>query len=483
VSALRLNWKSALRTSRRERAAATEPTPVYETVILGGGPAGTGALVWAARHGRLGTWLNGGVALVEQAEELGGSLGRYALNADSRGTSFLECLDDPDCAPPLADVRADPVAGELERFRDAHPTLELVDRFERRVGAAILAEFDRHPNSRAFTGTRAQAIRLQDDGSVAVFTATGDGGRAVVRAASAVVALGGRPNASWSEIEIASGVHLGRWRDKIVSSHRLLSRGGAQEVARRLARAQGSPRVVILGGAHSAFSAAWMLLERIPGLSFGPRGVQILHHSEPRPTYASRAAAHVDFYEFSESNVCPATGRVHRLGGLQGDGREVWRRMHRKPGTQPDDRTVAMPIGSLARADLLGLFTDCDLIIPALGYRLATLPIYDARGARVPLARTGASVATNARLLAEDGTPILGVFGAGLGSGFLPWGAMAGEESFAGQQNSLWLYQNGLGKLIHDSTRRRAQQLALNAERAETPSGTEKRESDALPVM
>jgi hypothetical protein len=480
MSALRLNWKSALHTKPRERTVATEPARVYETVILGGGPAGTGALVWAARHGRLGAWLDGGVALMERADELGGALGHYALNADSRGTSFLECLDGPDCSPLLAEVRADPVARELERFRAAHPTLELVDRFERRLGAAIKAEFDRHPNSRAFTGTRARAIRLRDDGSVAVFAADAVGRSVVVRAASAVVALGGRPNASWSEIEVAPGVHLGHWRDKIVSSHRLLGHGGSQEVARRLARARGNPRVVILGGAHSAFSAAWTLLERIPGLSFGPHGVQILHRSEPRPTYASRAAAHVDFYEFSESDVCAATGRVHRLGGLQGDGREVWRRMHRKPGADPDDRAVAMPIGSLSRADLLGLLTDCDLIIPALGYRLATLPIYDARGARVPLARTGPSVTADARLLAQDGTPIPGVFGVGLGSGFLPWGAMAGEESFSGQQNSLWLYQNGLGKLIHDNTRRRARRLALDAE---TASDTKKRESYALPVV
>jgi hypothetical protein len=480
VSALRLSLRSARRAKDGGRAAATEPTRVYETVILGGGPAGTGALVWAARHGRLGAWLDGGVALVEQAEELGGTLGRHPLNADSRGTSFLECLDGPDCAPMLADVRADPVAGELESFRATHPTLELVDRFERRLGSAIQAEFGRHPNSRAFTGTRAQAIRLQNDGSVTVFADAGDGRRAVIRAASAVVALGGRPNASWSEIEIAPGVDLGQWRDKIVSSHRLLSRGGAHEVARRLARVEGSPRVVILGGAHSAFSAAWMLLERIPGLGFGPRGVQILHRSEPRPTYVSRAAAHIDFYEFSESDVCQATGRVHRLGGLQGDGREVWRRMHRKPGTEPDDRAVAMPIGGVSRADLLGLLNDCDLIVPALGYRLATLPIYDASGARVPLARTGPSVSPSARLLAEDGTPIPGVFGAGLGSGFLPWGAMAGEESFAGQQNSLWLYQHGLGKLLYDSTRRRAQQLALDTQ---TTSHTEEHESYALPVM
>lgn len=483
-----MGLKSFRRKGGREDAAITERTPVYETVILGGGPAGTGPLVWAARHGRLDAWLDSGVALVEQAEELGGSIGEYPLNADSRGTSFLECLDGPECARFLTELRADPVVCELEPLRTAHPTLALAGRFERRLGAALLAEFDRHPNSRAFTGNRAAAIRLQRDGSVAVSIAAQDGRNTVVRAASAVVALGGRPNTSWSTIEIVPGVSLGQWRNKIVSSHRLLTRGGAEEVARRLARANRSPRVVILGGAHSAFSSAWMLLERIPDTNFGgfgARGMQILYRSEPRPTYGSRDQAHADFYEFSEIDVCRATGRVHRLGGLQGDGRQVWRRMHRKPGTQPDDRTVAMPIGSLSRAQLLRLFDESDLIIPALGYRLATLPIYDAHGRRVPLAQDGPAVEAHARLRAADGRSIPGVFAAGLGSGFVPWGTMSGEESFAGQQNSLWLYQNGLGKLIYNNTRWRAQQLtdvAVGAADA-PPSGTENRESNALPVM
>ncbi|MGH7041473.1 MAG: hypothetical protein ACREFY_04995, partial [Acetobacteraceae bacterium] len=365
MNSFRLGPKSFRRNGGREHAAVIERTPMYETVILGGGPAGTGPLVWAARHGRLDAWLDSGVALVEQAEELGGSLGAYPLNADSRGASFLECLDGPQCAPFLADLRADPVVRELERFRAGSAPLALVDRFERRVGAALLAEFDRHPSSRAFTGTKAVAIRLQRDGSVAVSVAARDGRRAVVRAASAVVALGGCPNAAWSTTEIAPGVALGRWRDKIVSSHRLLTRGGAAEVARRLARVHRSPRVVVVGGAHSAFASAWMLLERVPGVQFGTHGVQILHRSEPRPSYWSRGANHADFYEFSETDVCRATGRVHRLGGLKGDGRELWRRMQHKPGTRPDDRAVAMPIGSQSRAQLLGLLDESDLIVPA----------------------------------------------------------------------------------------------------------------------
>jgi hypothetical protein len=471
---IRLSWKPSGR-RRGQLDSVTEPTPMYETVILGGGPAGTGSLVWAARHGRLDEWLDSGVALLERSDCLGGSLGDYPLNSDSRGTSFLECLDGPDCARFLSELRLDPVTRELERFRAGQPTLELVNRFERRLGAALLAEFDRHPNSRACTGTAAQAILLQRDGSVAVYAADRDERRTVVRATSAVMALGGRPTVSWSGIELAPGVSLGQWREKILSSHRLLTHGGAEEAARRLKRVTRDPLVVIVGGAHSAFSAAWLLLERIPGLHFGPQGVQIVHRTRPRPTYPSRAAAHVDLYEFSESDVCPATGRVHRFGGLQGDGRELWRRIHRKPGTEPDDRAVVRPIAGMSRSDLIRLLDDADVIVPALGYRLAAIPIYDAQGCRVPLAHTGPAVRQDSRLLAADGTPVPGLFGVGLGSGFMPWGAMGGEATFAGQQNSLWLFQNDIARMIYTGTRRLAQrrhESAMHAGERETASAS-----------
>jgi hypothetical protein len=451
-------WK-AYRSERstRKADAVPEPARMYETVILGGGPAGTGSLVWAARHGHLGDWLDRGIALVEKTGLLGGSLGRYPLNADSRGTSFLECVDGQPLQPLLAEVRADAVTQELEGFRGSQPTLELVDRFERRLGAALLKEFAQHPNSRAYTNTTVLAIHRQPDDTVAVVVATEEGRRQVIRAASAVVALGGKPFASWDDVELAPGVPLGRWHSRIISSNRVLTQGGGEEIARRLGHRSGSPRVVIIGGAHSAFSAAWILLDRIPGIGFGPGGVQILHRTDPRPTYTSREAAHEDSYEFTEEDVCQATGRVHRLGGLQGDGREVWRRIHGKPGALRDDRAVTIPIDGRDPSELIALLDDADLIIPALGYRLAAPPIFDAEGRPVGLASTGPAVGPDSRLLATDGTAIPGLFGVGLGSGFTPWGQMSGEVSFSGQQNSLWLYQNGLGEMIYSSTHRLAE--------------------------
>ncbi|WIM85734.1 FAD-dependent oxidoreductase [Candidatus Mycobacterium wuenschmannii] len=454
---------------RSGRAVAAEGRPTFETVILGGGPAGTGSLVWAAQNSQLGAWLNRGVAVVERSAS-GSSLGQYALNADSPGRSFLECLDGSECEPPLLEVRRDPVTREMEGWRTGHPPLELVDRFERRVHAAISAEIDRHPASRVYADSTARALYLQPDGSVVVVISTADGERETIHAASAVMALGGQPNTSWGAVEQATGADFERWRHKIISSHQLLKHGAAEQVGQLLVSKDRPVRAVIVGGSHSAFSSAWMLLDRMPDVRFDTRGVQILHRSEPRVTYYSRAEAEADSYRFAETDVCQATGRVHRLGGLQGDGRQMWRRIHGKDGMAPDNRAVLRPMADLPRAELVDLLEGADLIVSAFGYRLATVPVFDKDGYPLPLAKTGPSVGSDARLLDADGRAIPGLFGVGLGSGFTPWGGMSGEASFTGQQNSLWLYQHGLGELIHNGSHQHAQEWATAHARDEKGS-------------
>ena len=428
-----------------------------ETVILGAGPAGTGALVWAARNGVLGDWLDAGVAVVEQSESLGGTMGRYALNADTLGGTFLECLDGPRCEPELVALRRDPATVALAGWRDRLPPLALAGRFLDRLGVALRAMFERHPRSLLLTATTARQIKLRQDGGVTVVIEQ-RGRRREISACSAVMALGGLQQAAWSEIEIAPGVHLGRWRRKMLESDTLLTRGGAALVARCF-DGKREPRAVIIGGAHSAFSCAWLLLDHTPGVAFGSGGIRILHRKGLRIFYPSREAAVLDGYAFDEADVCPATGRVFRLAGLRGDGREICRRMRGLGGLEREDRVVAHAVAAFDRQELIRLLDSADVIVCATGYRLKTIPMLDADGTPIPLAPLPPSVDHTSRLLTANGGALENVLGVGLGSGFKPWGTMAGEASFTGQQNSLWLYQNGLGRSIHDTTRRYARRM------------------------
>jgi hypothetical protein len=426
---------------------------MFETLILGAGGAGTGPIIWAARHGQLGEWLEAGVAIVDRRGSMGGTIGQYVLNADTLGGTFLECLQGPSCHPALVELRTDPVTLELSAWRTEYPPLELVGRLMERLGAALAASIQGHPRSMFLAGVAARQLRLQADGTVLVDLLDARRGCRTLQAASAVMALGGQQHTLWETIQVRPGLKLDRWQEKIVASDTIMARGGAEEAERVLATSRDAPRAVILGGAHSAFSTAWVLLDRLPDVRFGRAGVQILYRTEPRVFYPTRAAAIAEGYEFTEADVCPATGRVFRLSGLRADGREVWRRMQGMAGTIPEPRVILSSIGAMGSDELTTLLDTADLIVPAFGYRLTTIPIFDPTGRQLTPARRGPSVDAESRLLTEEAGALPNVFGIGLGSGFRPWGAMAGEPSFRGQQNSLWLYQNGLGEQVHAGAR------------------------------
>ena len=151
---------------------------LLSSVIIGGGPGGLGPLIWAAQHGRLPDWLDDGVAIVERSGRLGGSLGRYGINSDSLGGSYLECLAARGHSRPAAPLRDEAVTREMALYRDAFPPLPLVDRYMSRIGIAMTEMLAEHPASALHLHTEARSIHLRSDGSVAVFAHSPKAGRA-----------------------------------------------------------------------------------------------------------------------------------------------------------------------------------------------------------------------------------------------------------------------------------------------------------------
>ncbi len=424
---------------------------MYGLAIIGGGPAGTGPLVWAAQHGKLDAWLDDGVAVIERTGAMGGTLGSYIVNADSLSTSFYECIDTPSSRELFAAVRDTEAARWLEEHRYAYPTLRLVSRFLVSLGEVLERVIRAHPACDFFAHATAKSLRMNADGSATVRLADGRS----VTARNVVMALGGHQDLDRAlATELVPGVRL---RDvdgaKIVPSGRFLTPDGLAAASYILA-AQKPARTIVIGGAHSAFSTAWALLNALPNASFAEGDVTVLHRRPPRVTYNDPATAMADGYAFTDQDICPFTNRVHRLGGIRNDGREVWRRLSGRPGTVPEPRAMMMSVldPGLSRDRLLGMLDAATLIVPALGYRHNTIPVFGASGRRLPLMaeRDQGAVSPASRLLLADGSELSNVYGVGLGSGFRPHGDMAGEPGFDGQQNSLWLFQNGLGRLIYE---------------------------------
>ncbi len=421
---------------------------VLSTVIIGGGPGGLGPLIWAAQHDRLPGWLEQGVAVVERSGRLGRSLGRYGHKPESAGRPLPECLAPEVIPEPLSRLRDEPVTVEMTRYRDAYPPLPLVDRYMGRIGEAVTEIFARHPASSICLHTEARSVHLQPNGLVAVVTRSNDGLAHTLIARSAVVAVGGRQ--PWRDQHVVPGLAFADCRARLLPSNDLLSHAGLAE-ANEILRTAGDRRIVILGGSHSAYAVAWALCELAGAAHLGESQIAIVQRRPPRIFYPDKAAADADGYPVDPGDICPRTGRVNRMGGLRGHGRDIWRRMMACPGVEAEKRIVVLDQADLTDAELRGLLNEAALVTPCLGYRSATVPIIDDRGRRVALRAdaNGDAVGDDCRLVLADGTSLPNVYGIGLGTGFRPTLAMGCEPNFRGQANSLWLYQNDIGGTIY----------------------------------
>ena len=414
------------------------------TAIVGTGPGGTGPLVFAAQNGVLDAWLEMGVALIDRAKTFGGTIGRYAVNSDTLGNVYLECLEPPAARKHFAALRAEPVTRTIRSHARGFPPLPLVGQYFNQFGRVLLKAVTAHPRSMFLGGTTASALRLRTDGSLAIAT-NSCGKDGTVAARTAVLALGGRPARVRTSID-------GLKPDRMMSSDVLLTQSGLSRAASLLAGAR-RPRVLILGGSHSAYSAAWAFLNLVPQLQFGKGAITIVCRRDPKIFYPTRADAQADRYPFEEDDICRRTQRVNRLAGLRGDGRELWRAMTSRPGTVSESRVRTLRCGSFEsmEGDLVRAAYDADLIVTAFGYAPRTIPIYDATGRRLALRADdgGPAVDDDARIILQNGRVLPNVFAIGLGSGYRPHGPMGGEPSFRGQANSLWLYQNDIGGKVY----------------------------------
>jgi hypothetical protein len=428
-------------------------------VIVGGGPGGLGPLVWAAQHGRLPAWLDEGVAVVERGTRLGGSLGRYGINSDSLGGSYLECLG-PDVVPePLRQMRDDPVTEEMRIYRDAFPPLPLVDRYMGRMGLAVAQTFEQHPASALHLQTTARSVHLRSDGLVAVSVHGPDRRPYTLVAQSAVVAVGGHQ--PWRDQSLVPGLRFADCRTRLLPSNDLLSHAGLAEANDILRNAAGR-RIVILGGSHSAYAVAWALLELPGAANLGEGQIAIVQRRAPRVFYPDKEAAEADRYPVDPGDICPRTQRVNRMGGVRGHGRDIWRRITHRPGTEAEKRVAVLDMADFDRAELRTLLDEAALVTPCLGYRSSTLPIIDETGHRLALRAddNGDAVGDDCRLVLAGGSRLPNVYGIGLGTGFRPSLAMGCEPNFSGQANSLWLYQNDIGGTIYRGIHQRKAALA-----------------------
>jgi dTDP-4-amino-4,6-dideoxygalactose transaminase len=440
--------------------------------VIGGGPAGLAPLLAAHRIGSLDDLLADGVVIIERSANLGGgTIGNYAINSDSTGTTFADCLKAP-TETPITALQSHPVAQEVAAAGDGPIPLELAGRFLSLVGEALGRMVAAHPKCAVLTGSVASGVYREPGGwSIAVVDRSGQ--RQIVFARKIVCATGARQPLSRLSAETVGGVNLvERYGDRLMQSGDVFTTGGLQAVGSRIKDIP-NPRIAVIGGSTSAAAISCALLQRLSGVRLGEGAVTILHRRPLRIYYPSVAEALAEGYdEFDENDICPISRRVFRFAGFRLDSRELIMQVRGIGGRPPEPRVRThhlQPHDPTA----IAILDEADLVIAALGYRPNGVPVYDLAGAPIPLFKDRSANAPlvdgACRILDADGAPVPGLFGIGLAAGFVPRGKLGGEPSFSGQANGLWLWQNDVGRLIAEAVMSDAGQPAIPSPAASQP--------------
>jgi dTDP-4-amino-4,6-dideoxygalactose transaminase len=436
---------------RAERGVvpATVGAPVAETLLVGGGPAGTAMLTAASKRGALPELARGLVLVERDAAVGGGRLGGYAITSDSTAQTFLSAVaGNPH--PEIAALEHHPVGRAVAGYADALgvPLVE-AGPLLRETGERLARIVVQHGGT-VLTGHEALRTRRTAEGLWATTLRRADGETFERLSRNVVIATGGhQPFDRLAEQQVA-GASLGELAgDRLHASDEVLALGGIERVAALLTDKR-APRVVVVGGSTSALATVALLLRSRPGIAFGAGGVTLLHRRPLRPFYPSVESAQAQgFTDFGPEDVCPVSGFVYRLAGFRLEARELVLRMLGIDGRAPDPRVTPRQIGD-DDAGARDLITGADVVIGALGYRPHALPVSDGTGTPIELAAEAgaAMVDRHCRVMDAQGSPLPGLFGIGLAAGFVPWGAMGGEPSFRGQANGLWQWQNDVGMMI-----------------------------------
>ena len=444
---------AALRPARKVAARPAAPV-VYETVIIGGGPAGTALLTAAAKRGQLGD-IAPGLALVEAGPALGaGNIGGYAIRSDTTAETFLSAVKG-NAEPGLAALADHPAAARMATHigQPGAPLAEAADLLA--VTGDRLGQIVADRGGTVLTSHRAIAARRTAAGCWQVTVSDAAGATRDLTTRHVVIATGGRMCADAVRAAPIGGSTLGDLAgERLMTADAVMRHDGIATLAARLGEAR-APRIAVIGGSTSALASVVRLLKADPALPLGAGAITVLHRRPLRPFYPSRQAALADgFTDFTDADICPVSGFVYRLAGFRLESRDLVLRMLGIGGRAPDPRVALMHLAQHDAAEAARVIAGADVVIGATGYRPLALPLFDTDGTPIALAcdapRVGPMVDRHCRVMAADDSVVPGVFGIGLAAGFVPWGRLGGEESFRGNANGLWLWQNDVGQMIVD---------------------------------
>lgn len=362
--------------------------------VIGFGPAPLGLPLAADRMGELGRVAAQGMAFVERAispAALRTSRFPFLIESNSPARDFVAGIDP---AGRFGDVLDRPAGRKLVEHGERRVPLHHVGEYLADLADEITGWLHATTGEIRY-GREVRRVRRNADGT---FTSLCTADRPVLRSHAVVLATGA------AEDTARHGVP----GDRLVLSAHLLA-GDVDQVEHAL---RAGRSVVIVGGSHSGFAAADLVLARHGG-AVRPGQITVVHREIVLgfSSVAELAAAGplAEVPPLKPPVVCPETGAVNRYNGLRGAARQLCMSVL----ARAEDRVRLCPADTAeARQAIAG----ASVVVHAGGYRGTAPEVVEADGTPIPLEREHGRIAVDeaCQVLGPHG-PVAGVHGLGIG--------------------------------------------------------------------
>ena len=211
-------------------------TDIAHVAIIGGGPAGIGPLVHAARTGRLDELLALGVAIFDNQPAAcygSGNLGHYVIPSNTSATAFVNQFlrsAEGESARLFESIEHSSVVKEVKRYKNASCPLSLAGRVLSLAAQLLLLQIQQSPRSCSHFDTAVESIMIDEHGIAHIRGVETSSSRVFsVRARNVLMATGGQQRVHNVDACL---------RSRAVTGIECLTERGVDQLRRQLLRAK-----------------------------------------------------------------------------------------------------------------------------------------------------------------------------------------------------------------------------------------------------
>jgi len=416
---------------------------MFDVIIVGAGPAGLGILSSIYRLPNSSSKQTLKICIIDEAHGHNvGKLGDYTISSDTRAEKFLTCLDGlPHHI--LSEPELTRLTKRLESYAvNAAPLIE-VGAFYRALSRAI--HQDMIAKRQLEFKDQTKVLSAQRESEYWQVKVRSKEGERSLKTKHLVLACGATELKENADRFLQTQNITRNQLKKFALSSDVLKAADDDPILKHLETLE-SPKVVILGGSHSAISVANKLLSH--NIPFETSGISLFHRSPLYVTFKNAADARKrGFTDFDLDDICPHTNRVYALKGFRLDAAKLLMAIQGYDDGPLEKRVTLSRLQDWGKAALQQALLEADLVISALGYTPDYPQLYDEQKIKL---NSPNFVNEHSQLLNADETIIPNCYALGLASNYKLAGRF-GEPSFMGQANGLVLWHKDIGMDIVSS--------------------------------